>query len=88
MYAALCIVAIIQWSLFIYIPVVAFYGIMRMMIQPDVTNTLCSPFLGIKKVSLKSGLIIWMVQTVFLGVVLYDLYQWFHFGINPLIRIW
>ena len=81
-------VAILQWLCFIYLPAVMMYGVIRMMAQQDVTTTICSPFLGIKKVSMKSGFIIWMVRVMFLGVVLYDIGQWIRFGVNPLIRMW
>ena len=81
-------VAILQWLCFIYLPAVMMYGVMRMIIQQDVTATICSPFLGIRKVSMKSGFIIWMVQAIYFGVVLYGIGQWIRFGVNPLIRMW
>ena len=62
-------VAILQWLCFIYLPAVMMYGVMRMIIQQDVTATICSPFLGIRKVSMKSGFIIWMVQAIYFGVL-------------------
>ena len=80
--------AILQWLCYIYLPTVMIYGVIRMMAQQDVTATICSPFMGIKKVSMKSGFIIWMVRVMFLGVVLYDIGQWIRFGVNPLIRMW
>ena len=80
--------AILQWLCFIYLPAVMMYGVMRMIIQQDVTATICSPFLGIRKVSMKSGFIIWMVQAIYFGVVLYGIGQWIRFGVNPLIRMW
>lgn len=82
------VVAILQWLMFIYLPIVGLYGIIRMLAQPDVTATICSPFLGIKKVSIKNGFIIWMIQVLFLGIVLYDLTDWYRLGINPLIKMW
>ena len=81
-------VAILQWLCFIYLPAVMMYGVMRMIIQQDVTATICSPFLEIRKVSMKSGFIIWMVQAIYFGVVLYGIGQWIRFGVNPLIRMW
>ena len=80
--------AILQWLSYIYLPLGMMYGVIRMMEQHDVTATICSPFLGIKKVSMKSGFIIWMVQVMFFGVVLYGIGQWIRFGVNPLIRMW
>ena len=82
------IVAVIQWLLFAYLPLTALYGILRLIARPDVIDTICSPFLGLKKVSVKSGFIIWMVQMMLFGVVLYDINQWIRFGINPLIQLW
>ena len=82
------IVAVIQWLLFAYMPLTALYGILRLIARPDVIDTICSPFLGLKKVSVKSGFIIWMVQMMLFGVVLYDINQWIRFGINPLIQLW
>lgn len=82
------IVAVIQWLLFAYLPLTALYGILRLIARPDVIDTICSPFLGLKKVSVISGFIIWMVQMMLFGVVLYDIDQWIRFGINPLIQLW
>ncbi|MDE5875854.1 MAG: hypothetical protein K2H15_09415 [Muribaculaceae bacterium] len=80
--------AIIQWALFLYLPIAGLYGIIRLTMEPDITATICSPFLGIKKVSLKYGFIAWMAQAFFLSIVIYDLLKWKHLGINPLIRMW
>lgn len=88
MFILLCIVAIVQWFLFIYIPVVGFYGIIKMMMEPDVIKTLCSPFLGIKKVSLQRGLIIWMIQVVLFVEIMIQIGEWIAYDKNPLIRIW
>lgn len=82
------IVAVIQWLLFAYMPLTALYGILRLILRPDVIDTICSPFLGLKKVSVKSGFIIWMVQMMLFGFVLNDIIQWIRFGINPLIQLW
>lgn len=81
-------VAILQWLSFIYLPAVALYGVIRMTVHPDVMETIRSPFLGIKKVSIKSGFIIWMIQATLSGVVLYEICQWMRSGISPLIRMW
>ena len=82
------IVAVIQWLLFAYMPLTALYGILRLIARPDVIDTICSPFLGLKKVSVKSGFIIWMMQMMLFGFVLNDIIQWIRFGINPLIQLW
>lgn len=82
------IVAVIQWLLFAYMPLTALYGILRLILRPDVTDTIRSPFLGLKKVPVKSGFIIWMVQMMLFGFVLNDIIQWIRFGINPLIQLW
>lgn len=79
--------ALLQWLSFIYLPLVVFYGIVRTVSQPDVMNTITSPFLGVKTVSVKSGFIIWMIQITFFGIILYEIGQWIHLGINPLIQI-
>ena len=82
------IVAVIQWLLYAYLPLTALYGILRSTLRPDVTDTIRSPFLGLKKVPVKSGFIIWMVQLMLFGFVLNDLVQWIRCGINPLIQLW
>lgn len=82
------IVAVIQWLLLAYLPLTALYGILRLILRPDVTDTIRSPFLGLKKVPVKSGFIIWMVQMMLFGFVLNDIIQWIRFGINPLIQLW
>lgn len=60
----------------------------EIILRPDVTDTIRSPFLGLKKVPVKSGFIIWMVQLMLFGFVLNDLVQWIRCGINPLIQLW
>lgn len=82
------IVAVIQWLLYAYLPLTALYGILRSTLRPNVIDTICSPFLGLKKVSVKSGFIIWMVQIMLFGFVLNDTVQWIRSGINPLIQLW
>lgn len=84
----LYIAVVIQWLLYTYLPLTALYGILRSILRPDVTDTIRSPFLGLKKVPVKSGFIIWMVQMMLFGVVLNDIIQWIRFGINPLIQLW
>ena len=42
----------------------------------------------VKKVPVKSGFIIWMVQLMLFGFVHNDLVQWIRCGINPLIQLW
>lgn len=80
--------AILQWVSFIYLPAVILYGITRMIVQTDIIATICSPFFGIKKVSLKSGFIIWMIQAAIFGAILYEICQWIRLGVNPLILMW
>lgn len=60
----------------------------EIILRPDVTDTIRSPFLGLKDVPVKSGFIIWMVQMMLFGFVLNDLVQWIRCGINPLIQLW
>lgn len=84
----LYIAVVIQWILYTYLPLTALYGILRSILRPDVTDTIRSPFLGLKKVPVKSGFIIWMVQMMLFGFVLNDIIQWIRFGINPLIQLW
>lgn len=84
----LYIAVVIQWLLYTYLPLTALYGILRSILRPDVTDTIRSPFLGLKKVPVKSGFIIWMVQLMLFGFVLNDLVQWIRCGINPLIQLW
>lgn len=84
----LYIAVVIQWLLYTYLPLTALYGILRSILRPDVTDTIRSPFLGLKKVPVKSGFIIWMVQMMLFGFVLNDLVQWIRCGVNPLIQLW
>ena len=84
----LYIAVVIQWLLYTYLPLTALYVILRLILRPDVTETIRSPFLGLKKVPVKSGFIIWMVQMMLFGFVLNDIIQWIRFGINPLIQLW
>ena len=84
----LYIAVVIQWLLYTYLPLTALYVILRLILRPDVTDTIRSPFLGLKKVPVKSGFIIWMVQMMLFGFVLNDLVQWIRCGINPLIQLW
>lgn len=84
----LYIAVVIQWLLYTYLPLTALYGILRSILRPDVTDTIRSPFLGLKKVPVKSGFIIWMVHMMLFGFVLNDLVQWIRCGINPLIQLW
>lgn len=84
----LYIAVVIQWLLYTYLPLTALYGILISILRPDVTDTIRSPFLGLKKVPVKSGFIIWMVQMMLFGFVLNDIIQWIRFGINPLIQLW
>lgn len=84
----LYIAVVIQWLLYTYLPLTALYGILRLILRPDVIDTIRSPFLGLKKVPVKSGFIIWMVQMMLFGFVLNDIIQWIRFGINPLIQLW
>lgn len=84
----LYIAVVIQWLLYTYLPLTALNGILRSILRPDVTDTIRSPFLGLKKVPVKSGFIIWMVQMMLFGFVLNDIIQWIRFGINPLIQLW
>lgn len=84
----LYIAVVIQWILYAYLLLTALYGILRSILRPDVTDTIRSPFLGLKKVPVKSGFIIWMVQMMLFGFVLNDLVQWIRCGINPLIQLW
>ena len=54
----------------------------------NIEATKCSPFFGIKKVSLKRGFIIWFIQALLCGSVLLEFTAWRLHGINPLIRMW
>ncbi len=84
----LWLIAIFQWLSFIYLPLVALYGVVRIMMKSEISAVICSPFLGIKKVSMRRGFIIWLIQAVLFGGFLYEMGQWKLSGINPLIRMW
>lgn len=85
----LWIVAIIDWLLLIYLPVAGFYGFIRLQIDPDPLNTICTPFLGVgKKLSLKKGALIWMMQLIMLGIVIMQYSMWYRGGECTFIRMW
>lgn len=58
------------------------------MARPDIADTICSPLLGVKRVSLKSGFIIWLIQALMFGVVISEIARSVHLGGNPLIIMW
>lgn len=85
----LWVVTIIDWLLLIYLPVAGFYGFIRLQIDSDPLNTICAPFLGMgNKLSLKKGILIWMIQLAMLGVVLMQYAMWHRGGGCPFIRMW
>lgn len=81
--------AITDWFILIYIPIAGLYGDIRLQIDANPLNTLRSPFLGLsKKLSLKTGALIWMVQLISLGVVLMQFAISYCSGESPFIRMW
>lgn len=84
----LCVVAIMQWILYVYLPISVLYAIMRTIYEQDPLPTICSPFLGLKKVNLQQGFKIWVIQLILAGALLYELAMAWRCGENPLIRIW
>lgn len=81
------IVAIIQWILYAYVIIVAIYGIVRLLTGSAINDTIESPLLGLKKMTIKTGFIVWLFQGVAFGFVANDLVNWIRFGIIPLIQI-
>ena len=53
----------------------------------DLIAVIRSPFLGIWKTSLKKGAVIWAIQIMFLGVELQYFYEWYHLGVNPMLKV-
>lgn len=85
----LWIVVIMDWFLLIYLPVVGLYGLIRLQIDSDPLNTIRAPFLGMgNKLSLKKGILIWMIQLMMLGVVLMQYAMWHRGGECPFILMW
>lgn len=81
------IVAIIQWILYMYIIIVGLYGLIRLLNGSAIKYMIESPLLGLKKLTVKTGFIVWLIQCVAYGFVANDLVNWIRFGINPLIQI-
>lgn len=81
------IVAIIQWILYAYIVIVAIYGIVRLLTGYKIEDLIESPLLGLKKLTIKAGFIVWLIQCTAFGFVANDLVNWIRLGINPLIQI-
>lgn len=85
----LWILAITDWLLLLYLPIVGIYGIIRLQIDSNPLNAIRAPFLGVgKKLSLKKGILIWMIQLMMLGVVLMQYSMWYRGGECPFIRTW
>lgn len=80
------IVAILQRILYAYLVIVAIYGIIRLQSGSAINDIIESPLLGLKKMTAKTGFIVWLIQCLAIGVVAYDLANWIRFGINPLIK--
>lgn len=76
-------VAILGMLAYIYIPCVCLYGIVRLQIEGIPTNIICNPFFGLKKVSQKTGFIVWGVQFLYLGAILFELSSHYLHGTHP-----
>lgn len=86
---------ILYWSItiltiaaYIYIPCVCLYGIVRLKIEGTPANIICNPFLGLKKVSQKTGFIAWGIQCLYLGVILSDFVSNYLHGTHPFFFDW
>lgn len=69
--------AVIQLMLYIYLPLVTLYGMAIWLIgSKNIDDLLQSPFLGVKRVSLSTGVKIWFFQLVLTGSLLYEIAVW------------
>lgn len=78
-----CAIAILVTMAYLYIPAVCLYGIVRLQMDGTPSDTICNPFFGLKKVSMKTGLIAWSMQVLYLGVIVSDLYFCYFHGTHP-----
>ena len=83
MYYLFYAIAILMAVLYIYIPVVCLYGIVKLMEKEPIDNVICNPFFGLRKTSLKTGFIAWVMQCLFLGGIISDLYLYHFHGMHP-----
>lgn len=79
----LWMIAILQMMVYIYIPCVCFFCIIRLLEREPIDDIICNPFFKIKKVSLKTGFIVWLIQISFLGVIFSDYYFYRFHGLHP-----
>ena len=79
----------VQYFLNVYIPLVSLYMLCGLIIYEDIsTNLICYPIFRLKRFSIKVGFILWMIQILLLGVILWGYANWILTGESPLLRIW
>lgn len=88
-YFLLILVAILQRILYIGLPALGIYGIVRVCAtsDSDIDPILRSHLFGLGKKGHKWILLVWILCYILVGVILYDFAMWYRFGINPLIQI-
>ena len=79
----LWMIAILQMMVYIYIPCVFFFCIFSLLERESIEDIIRNPFFKIKNVSLKTGFIVWLIQSCFLGVIISDFYFYRFHGLHP-----
>ena len=79
----LWMIAILQMMVYIYIPCVYLFCIFRLLEREAIEDIIRNPFFKIKNVSLKTGFIVWLIQSCFLGVIISDFYFYRFHGLHP-----
>ncbi|MDE6561617.1 MAG: hypothetical protein K2K75_09565 [Muribaculaceae bacterium] len=81
-------IAILTVIVYIYVPSVCLYGIVRLYNEDTPSDIICNPFFGLKKVSQRTGFIAWGIQCLYLGVILSDLVSNYLHGTHPFFFDW
>ena len=76
-------IAILMAMVYIYIPCVCLYGIASVLEEESIDEVIRNPFFGIKKTSVKTGFIAWVLQCLFLGVIVSEFYLYRFHGMHP-----
>ena len=83
MHSFMTAIAILMAMVYIYIPCVCLYGIVSVLEKESIDEVICNPFFGLKKTSVKTGFIAWVLQCLFLGVIVSEFYLYRFHGMHP-----
>ena len=76
-------IAVIMLMVYVYMPFVCLYGMVKLLARGCTEDLMCNPFFGIKKVSPKTGSIVWAMQFLYLGFILSEFYFYFAHDTHP-----